>query len=323
MPAYFERNGYKCPTEPRAAPLQYALDTDLIFWDYLERDPKALHDFDTFMTASRQNHLIFADWFPVQEQILNGYDKRAAKDGASVLLVDIGGGRGQDVETFKNRFPTAPGRMILQDLPRSVEHARLSPGIEAMAHDFMDPQPIKGSVSLFPLYFLLVLPILSLPDTDGSKPQTQRSIEHADSEGGDGEGDIPLPLSLLLLAGARVYFFHYVLHNWPDRLARTILQNTAAAMEPGYSKIILNEYILPARDCPQTASWADMQMMGTLAALERSEKQWRQLVEGTGLKIVKFWFPEGSIDGVIELMLENCEGMGEEKRSEDKGGVET
>lgn len=76
-------------------------------------------------------------------------------------------------------------------------------------------------------------------------------------------------------------------------------------MEPGYSKILINEYILPAKDCPQLASWADLHMMGTLAALERSEKQWRQLVEGTGLKIVRFWFPEGSIVGVIELMLED------------------
>ena len=46
-------------------------------------------------------------------------------------------------------------------------------------------------------------------------------------------------------------------------------------------------------------------MMGGLAALERSEKQWRELVKGTGLKVVKFWFPEGSIDGVVELMLED------------------
>ena len=44
-------------------------------------------------------------------------------------------------------------------------------------------------------------------------------------------------------------------------------------------------------------------MMGGLAALERSERQWLDLVEGTGLEIVKFWYPEGSIDGVIELML--------------------
>ena len=86
-------------------------------------------------------------------------------------------------------------------------------------------------------------------------------------------------------------------------------------MKRGYSKVILNEYILPARDCPQSASWADMHMMGGLAALERSERQWLDLVEGTGLQVVKFWFPEGSIDGVIELMLADDDG--------GKRGVET
>lgn len=289
MPTYFEKNGYKCPTDPVAAPFQYVFETDLSLWDYIEKHPKTLRDFDTFMTASRKNRPIFADWFPVQEQILNGY-QCTAKDEDGVLLVDVGGGRGQDVETFKNRFPSAPGRLILQDLPRTVEHVELSKGIEAMAHDFMKPQPIKGKVSSS------IVPLATWE-----------------------RANLAFHIMLIMgetLAGARTYFFHYILHNWPNHLARTILANTAAAMEPGYSKIILNEYILPAKDCPQSASWADMHMMGGLAALERNEQQWRELAEGTGLKIVKFWFPEGSIDGVIELMLED------ENRS-DNGQVET
>ncbi len=45
-------------------------------------------------------------------------------------------------------------------------------------------------------------------------------------------------------------------------------------------------------------------MMGGLAALERSEQQWRELLEGTGVEIARFWFPPGgSIDGVVEVML--------------------
>ena len=143
MPAYFQKNGYRSPTDPLTAPIQYGCGTDLSFWDLIEKDSQAFRDFDTFMTASRKNRPIFADWFPVQEQILDGY--QCTEEGEdSVLLVDVGGGRGQDVETFKNRFPTAPGRLILQDLSRAVDHAKPSPGIEVMAHDFMKPQPIKG-----------------------------------------------------------------------------------------------------------------------------------------------------------------------------------
>lgn len=51
-------------------------------------------------------------------------------------------------------------------------------------------------------------------------------------------------------------------------------------------------------------------MMGSLAALERSEKLWQELVRGTGLTVVRFWFPDGSIEGVIELMLEEDEHGG-------------
>ena len=148
MPAYFEKTGYRCPTDRLAAPMQYALGTDLSLWDYIEKKPQAFRDFDTFMTASRKNRPIFADWFPVQEQILDGYQSAAGNEDG-VLLVDVGGGRGQDVETFKNRFPTAPGRLILQDLSRTVEHAKLSPEIEVMVHDFVKPQPIKGNASSF------------------------------------------------------------------------------------------------------------------------------------------------------------------------------
>ena len=162
MPAYFEKNGYHCPTDPLAAPLQYTFNTDLHIWDYIEKKSKASRDFDTFMTASRKNRPIFADWFPVQEQILDGY-RCAANNEDGVLLVDIGGGRGQDVETFKNRFPGARGRMILQDLPRTVEHARLSPGIEVMAHDFMKPQPIKGRISFLPSFLPSFLSIYLSP----------------------------------------------------------------------------------------------------------------------------------------------------------------
>ncbi len=293
MPAYFEKNGYQCPTDPLVAPFQYAFDMDLSLFDYMEKDSKAFQDFDTFMTASRNCRPIFADWFPVQEQILNGY-QCAAKDEDNVLLVDVGGGRGQDLETFTSRFPTAPGRLILQDLSRTVEHAKLSPRIEVMAYDFMKPQPIKGSVSLFSLV-PPAIPYRSSSNSTFYKTLTMR---------GGGEPEPPA-------AGARTYFFHYILHNWPDHLARTILRNTAAAMKPSYSKIILNELILPAKDCPQSTSWADMHMMAGLAALERNEKQWLELLKGTGLKVVKFWFPMESIDGVIELMLEDEKGQGE------------
>ena len=38
-------------------------------------------------------------------------------NGQSRLLVDIGGGRGHDLEAFKHTNPNAEGKLVLQDLP--------------------------------------------------------------------------------------------------------------------------------------------------------------------------------------------------------------
>ena len=142
MPAYFETRGYKCPADPNDTPFQYAFGTRLGFYEYLEQDSKSFKDFDTFMTARKLNRPIFANWFPVQERIIDGFDQ--GKDNSNVLMIDIGGGLGHDLERFKRTFPQAGGRLILQDLARTVADASVGEGIEAMAYDFFTPQPVKG-----------------------------------------------------------------------------------------------------------------------------------------------------------------------------------
>ena len=57
---------------------------------------------------------------------------------------DIGGGLGHDLGRFKRTFPQAGGRLILQDLARTVADALVVEGIEAMAYDFFTPQPVHG-----------------------------------------------------------------------------------------------------------------------------------------------------------------------------------
>lgn len=45
--------------------------------------------------------------------------------------------------------------------------------------------------------------------------------------------------------GARAYHLKNVLHDWPDHQCQTILERIVAVMEKGYSKIIINEMVLP------------------------------------------------------------------------------
>lgn len=79
---------------------------------------------------------------PVKERLFDGFDA-ANKD--AVLLVDIAGGFGHYTEGFLSKFPDAPGRLILQDLPPVLgQIQQLHPRIEKMEYDFFTEQPVKG-----------------------------------------------------------------------------------------------------------------------------------------------------------------------------------
>lgn len=80
------------------------------------------------------------DFFPINRAL-----DISDLDGSSPLLVDVGGGIGHDVEEFRKKHPGLPGRLIVQDLPETIQQAsKASHRIELMAHDFFTPQPIHG-----------------------------------------------------------------------------------------------------------------------------------------------------------------------------------
>lgn len=79
--------------------------------------------------------------YPVEERLAKGF--KADEEGA-VLLVDVGGGIGADMERFRKRYPDMPGKVIVQDLPDVINSTKMPQGVEGMAHDFFTPQPVKG-----------------------------------------------------------------------------------------------------------------------------------------------------------------------------------
>ncbi|KAL8649518.1 MAG: hypothetical protein Q9226_005551 [Calogaya cf. arnoldii] len=107
--------------------------------------------------------------------------------------------------------------------------------------------------------------------------------------------------------GARLYFFHFIFHDWPDDECLQILSNTACAMTPEYSKILINDFILPDRGCPTFPALMDINMLTIHQGLERSESQWRDLVKRSRLHISKMWAPNSSEEGIIELVKANIE----------------
>ncbi|KAI4243074.1 MAG: hypothetical protein LQ352_007105 [Teloschistes flavicans] len=124
---------------------EYAHGTETIF-ELLEKNPEQKEAFDDYMRSRRlSNSLQWFDIYPAATEFAN------AHVGVNeILLVDIAGGPGQEVERFKQRYPDIPGRCVLQDLPLTLQRIdRLSEGIEAMAYDFFTPQPLKGARAYF------------------------------------------------------------------------------------------------------------------------------------------------------------------------------
>ncbi|KAL8902670.1 MAG: hypothetical protein Q9207_004472 [Kuettlingeria erythrocarpa] len=106
-----------------------------------------------------------------------------------------------------------------------------------------------------------------------------------------------------MVTGARTYYLRNILHDWPTVESISILKNVAAAMTPGYSKLLLNEFVIPDQGADIVGAQVDFTMMCALGAEERSEKQWRQMLEEAGLRIVKVWTRAQEAESIIEAEL--------------------
>ena len=80
------------------------------------------------------------DLYPVESRLVAGSDR--SRD--AVFLVDVAGGKGHDVSSLNSRFPGLPGRLVVQDLPRTFENYVAPEGIEAIPYDIFTKQPIEG-----------------------------------------------------------------------------------------------------------------------------------------------------------------------------------
>ena len=203
-------------------------------------------NFNNFMSGQRMNRKDWYDFFPVDEILLKGAE---TSDPDATLLIDIAGGEGHDADAFHRRFPDHSGKVVLQDLPPTIDNIKpgqIDPAVVCMKHDFFTPQPIIG---------------------------------------------------------ARAYYFRSIFHDWPDHDCINIMKQTAAAMEKGYSKLLMFEWILPEKDTPLYPALLDINMMTLLNGMERTRAQWTKLIGAAGLKVIKFWTIADDVEGLIEAEL--------------------
>ncbi|MCJ1374872.1 hypothetical protein MMC20_006105 [Loxospora ochrophaea] len=244
LPDYLSSIAFRNPSHSEHALFQYYSGTQMNKYEYMHTQPQQLAMFSAYQAAATevQSNTLQA--------IINAFlpDDNLQTGDDEVLLVDVGGGRGETISKVRNQRPDLPGRIIVQDLPKEIEGRVPAPGIEAMPHDFFTPQPI---------------------------------------------------------AGAHVYFFCHVFHDWPDSACRRILANTTPAMTRGESRIVIVDQVVPEVKASAFVALMDISMMAS-AGTERTERQWRTLLEGAGLAVRKINHPEpGSLtaESTIEAVL--------------------
>ncbi|OBT65222.1 hypothetical protein VE03_04786 [Pseudogymnoascus sp. 23342-1-I1] len=104
--------------------------------------------------------------------------------------------------------------------------------------------------------------------------------------------------------GARAYYMGSILHDWPELVCVRILTNIKKAMIRGYSKILVHESIMPESKAPWEITALDMMMLTLLSSQERTLTAWHHLIEEqAGLKIVKVWSWENTVESLIECEL--------------------
>ncbi|OAL46376.1 O-methyltransferase [Pyrenochaeta sp. DS3sAY3a] len=146
VPQFLKDTNYANPTDKNNTAWKVAYKTDQHFFEYVNtpgREDKleALRNHMSFKTVGLR-------WFEVPELMESLFSEETSSK-EHVALIDVGGSGGHDLLAFREAMPSVSGRLILQDLPTTIDSLDRDKfarkGIELMGHDFFTPQPVHGA----------------------------------------------------------------------------------------------------------------------------------------------------------------------------------
>jgi hypothetical protein len=106
-------------------------------------------------------------------------------------------------------------------------------------------------------------------------------------------------------SGALAYYLGYILNDYSDEMCRKILSNIVAAMKPGYSKLLMFDFILPDTGASLFSSQMNIHMLAVFSGMERTKSQSTELPASVGLEIIKFWSVRQDAEGPIEAVMKS------------------
>ena len=140
LPKKLRSEEYKLPqTDNTDLAVQFACgEKGKGLFEILGDRPVVANGFRHLMSTWGVGGSFLYDYYPVEERLIKGYDA----DVSDVMLVDMGGNWGDKIIAVKEHFPQLPGRLIVQDLPYTIDAAPKTDKAELTVHDFFQAQPV-------------------------------------------------------------------------------------------------------------------------------------------------------------------------------------
>ena len=98
--------------------------------------------------------------------------------------------------------------------------------------------------------------------------------------------------------GGEVHLLKQIIHDWDEERAALVLANCREALSPG-GKLLLVEMVVPRDNEPSFAQAMDLNMLAILGGRERTEEEYRKLLEASGFRLERV-IPTHSPFSVIE-----------------------
>jgi len=284
---WLKTKSYATPTTGRDNPFTFGNQTDMSMFEFLAAYPPYNDQFNHHMGGYRLGRPAWyhPSVYPVEDRLIRGF----------------GGGGGLDDDSYDDAGSQSP------PTPSSPHLSAKFPGPDAF------PPPHGSEVLLVDiggnkghdlLSFSAAFPshpgrlvLQDQPSVLASiPPDTRAALTSARAHPHGHDFFTPEPIR-----HARAYYLHHILHDWPDDKCVDIVTNIRSAMKPGYTRLLVNEHVIPSIGANWEATYLDLYMMILFGARERTEDDWKALLEDKcGLKILQIWNPGNGVEAIIE-----------------------
>ncbi len=102
--------------------------------------------------------------------------------------------------------------------------------------------------------------------------------------------------------GGDACLMSHILHDWNSKQCKIILKNCHKAMKPG-AKLLIVEMVIPPGNQPSIAKLLDLEMLVTTGGCERTENEFKLLLESSGFKMSRIIPTKESISIIEGIRL--------------------